>query len=132
MRSMLDFSRDYFKTMPHLIYERNVMPEIRDELLFLLQEVPDDLLPVVDILGQHLLCNTPLIIHRAVWRIRNVYPGSSSVADQEPGSGIRCLFDPWIRDPGPGIGFFRIPDPGSRISDPGSRIPDLGSRIPDP
>ncbi len=37
------------------------------------------------------------------------------------GSGIRCLFDPWIR----------ISDPGSRISDPGSRIPDLGSRIPD-
>jgi hypothetical protein len=27
------------------------------------------------------------------------------------GSGIRCLFDPWIRDPGSGIGFFRIPDP---------------------
>jgi hypothetical protein len=26
-------------------------------------------------------------------------------------SGIRCLFDPWIRDPG--IGFFRIPDLGS-------------------
>jgi hypothetical protein len=25
------------------------------------------------------------------------------------GSGIRCLFDPWIRDPGSGIGFF--PDP---------------------
>jgi hypothetical protein len=32
-----------------------------------------------------------------------------SVAD--PGSGIRCLFDPWIRDR-----FF--PDPGSRIPDP--------------
>ncbi len=23
-----------------------------------------------------------------------------SVADPDPGSGIRCLFDPWIRDPG--------------------------------
>ncbi len=57
-----------------LIYERSVMPEIWDELLLLLQEVPDDLLPVVDILGQHLLCNTPLIIHRAV--MLNVYPGS--------------------------------------------------------
>ena len=22
-----------------------------------------------------------------------------SVADPDPGSGIRCLFDPWIRDP---------------------------------
>ena len=27
---------------------------------------------------------------------------------------IRGLFDPWIRDPGSGIGFFRIPDPGSQ------------------
>ncbi len=24
----------------------------------------------------------------------------NSVADPDPGSGIRCLFDPWIRDPG--------------------------------
>ncbi len=24
----------------------------------------------------------------------------SSVADTDPGSGIGCLFDPWIRDPG--------------------------------
>jgi hypothetical protein len=23
----------------------------------------------------------------------------SSVADPDPGSGIRCLLDPWIRDP---------------------------------
>jgi hypothetical protein len=23
----------------------------------------------------------------------------TSVADPDPGSGIRCLFDPWIRDP---------------------------------
>ncbi len=23
----------------------------------------------------------------------------------------RVIFDPWIRDPGSGIGFFRIPDP---------------------
>ncbi len=38
----------------------------------------------------------------------------SSVAD--PGSGIWCLFDPWIRDP---EWVFS----GSRISDPGSRIP---------
>jgi hypothetical protein len=34
-----------------------------------------------------------------------------SVADPDPGSGIRYLFDPWIRDLGSGIGFFRIPDP---------------------
>jgi hypothetical protein len=30
------------------------------------------------------------------------------------GSGIRCLFDPWVRDPGFGIGFLRI-----RVSGPG-------------
>ncbi len=24
-------------------------------------------------------------------------------------SGIRCIFDPWIQNPGSGIGFFRIP-----------------------
>jgi hypothetical protein len=69
---------------------------------------------------------------------KNVVPSTvlvHSVADPDPGSGIRCLFDPWIwdiRDPGSGIGFSRIPDLGSRISDPGSRIPDLGSRIPRP
>ncbi len=34
------------------------------------------------------------------------------------GSGIRCLFGPWIRDPGSGIGFFRIPELGSRIPRP--------------
>ncbi len=33
------------------------------------------------------------------------------------GSGIRCLYDPWLRDQGSGIGFFRILDPGSRIPD---------------
>ncbi len=32
------------------------------------------------------------------------------------GSGIRCLF--WPLDPGSGIGFFRIPDLGSRIPNP--------------
>ncbi len=49
-----------------------------------------------------------------------------SVADPDPGSGIRdwVLFDPWIRDPESGIGLFRIPDPGSRIPDLGSRIPN--------
>jgi hypothetical protein len=33
----------------------------------------------------------------------------SNVADPDTGSGIRCIFDPWIRDPDR---FF--PDPGSR------------------
>jgi hypothetical protein len=27
-----------------------------------------------------------------------------------PECGIRCLFDPWIRDPGSGIGIFPDPD----------------------
>jgi hypothetical protein len=40
-------------------------------------------------------------------------PGS--VADQDPGSGIGCLFDPWIRDPGWEKVSIRIRDeqPGS-------------------
>jgi hypothetical protein len=40
---------------------------------------------------------------------------------------IRCIFDIWtrIRDPGSGIGLFRIPDLGSQI-------PDLGSQITNP
>ncbi len=43
-----------------------------------------------------------------------------SVADPNPGSGIRCLFDPWIRDPGSGMG--RKSASGSEIRDeqPGS------------
>ncbi len=41
------------------------------------------------------------------------------------GSGIRDPVPFWPLDPGSGIGFFRIPDLGSRI-------PDLGSRIPNP
>ncbi len=36
-----------------------------------------------------------------------------SVADPDPGSGIRCLFDPWIRDPGWEKVSIRIRDPGS-------------------
>ncbi len=52
------------------------------------------------------------------WSVSCSFLLSSRVADPDPGSGIRCLFDPWIRDLGSGIGFFRIPDPGSRIPDP--------------
>jgi hypothetical protein len=39
-----------------------------------------------------------------------------SVAD--PGSGTRCLFDPWTRIRDPEYVFFRIPDLRSRIPDP--------------
>jgi hypothetical protein len=42
---------------------------------------------------------------------------AGSVADPDPGYGIRCLFLPL--DPGSGMGLFQIPDPGSRIPDPG-------------
>jgi hypothetical protein len=45
-----------------------------------------------------------------------------SVADPDPGSGIRCLFDPWIRNR-----FFQ--DPGSRISDPGSQTHTFESLV---
>jgi hypothetical protein len=41
--------------------------------------------------------------------------GFFSVADPYPGSGIGCLFDPWIRDPGREKVSIRIRDeqPGS-------------------
>ncbi len=47
----------------------------------------------------------------------------SSVADPDPGSGafLTWIRDPvpfWPLDPGSGIGFFRIPDLGSRIPNP--------------
>ncbi len=35
-----------------------------------------------------------------------------SVADPDPGYGIRCLFDAWIRDPGSVESQLRIRDPG--------------------
>jgi hypothetical protein len=37
---------------------------------------------------------------------------ASSVADPDPGSGIRCLFDHWIRDPGWEKVSIQIRDPG--------------------
>jgi hypothetical protein len=41
-----------------------------------------------------------------------------SVADPDPGSGIRCFFTPRIRDTDPGSGMeqWSDPDPGSGIS----------------
>jgi hypothetical protein len=42
----------------------------------------------------------------------------SSVADPDPGSGIGCFFDPWIRDPGSRMGESQHPDPGSGMSNP--------------
>ncbi len=54
---------------------------------------------------------TPLTRNYIDWKLWTVQCCGS-------GSGIRYLFDPWIRDPGSGIGFFRILDPGSRIPTP--------------
>jgi len=39
-----------------------------------------------------------------------------SVADPDPGSGIGCLVDPWIRDPG--WVESQHPDPGSAMNNP--------------
>ncbi len=54
---------------------------------------------------------------------------SSSVADPDPGYGIRCLFDPWILDPESGMAKkgtgYGIRD--GKNSEPGSRI-----NLPDP
>jgi hypothetical protein len=41
-----------------------------------------------------------------------------SVADPVPRSGIRCLFDPWIRD----SGWVKNPDPGSRMNNPDQEL----------
>jgi hypothetical protein len=41
-----------------------------------------------------------------------------SVADPDPGSGILCLFDPWIWYPGSGIRNRIFLDPGSWFQDP--------------
>jgi hypothetical protein len=38
--------------------------------------------------------------------------------DLDPGSRIGCLFDPWIRDPGSGMGESQHPDLGSGINNP--------------
>jgi hypothetical protein len=56
---------------------------------------------------------------------------SDSIVDPDPGSGaflipgfgIRCLFDPWIRDPG----WIKNqdPDPGSGMNNPGSYFLEL-------
>ena len=46
---------------------------------------------------------------------------------RDPGSGIGCLFDPWIRDPGSGIRDGRKSASGSGIRDeqPGSYFLEL-------
>jgi hypothetical protein len=43
--------------------------------------------------------------------LASLVAGVPAVAGQYPGSGIRCLFDPWIRDPG--WVKNQDPDPGS-------------------
>jgi hypothetical protein len=41
---------------------------------------------------------------------------ANSVADPDPGLGIGCHFDPWIRDPG--WEKVQHPDPGSGMNNP--------------
>ncbi len=41
------------------------------------------------------------------------------------GSGIRCLFDPWIRDPGSRMGRKSASGSGIRDEQPGSYFPEL-------
>ncbi len=42
----------------------------------------------------------------------------TSVADPQPGFGIRCLFDPWIRDPRWVKNQDPDPRPGSGMNNP--------------
>jgi hypothetical protein len=58
------------------------------------------------------ICNTIYKIFSSFFTL-NV-----SVADPDPGSGIGCLFDPWILDPGSGMGESQHPDPGSGMNNP--------------
>jgi hypothetical protein len=48
-----------------------------------------------------------------------------SVADPDPGSGIRCLLDPWIRDPVSGRGKKSGSGSGIRDEQPGSYFLEL-------
>ncbi len=66
------------------------------------------------------------------YRTKKLSPRYSRTQCCGSGSGIRCLFNPWIRDPESVFSGSRISDPGSRIPDLGSRISDLGSWIPRP
>jgi len=43
--------------------------------------------------------------------VESGYQCTLNVDTSEPGIRDWVLFDHWIRDPGSGIGFFRIPDP---------------------
>ncbi len=53
-----------------------------------------------------------LILGKIIYNIRQC---CGSVF-QDPGSGIRCLFDPWIRDPG--WVESQHQDPGSGMNNP--------------
>jgi hypothetical protein len=69
--------------------------------------------------------------------VESGYQCTLNVGTSEPGIRDWVLFDHWIRDPGSGIGFFRIPDLGSRIPRPypfPTSVADSGclSRISDP
>jgi hypothetical protein len=82
--------------------------ELRHELLPLLEYgLPGNhsLLPLIRGLHPLLRTHRQLIIqgfttqHVTIPK-NNIIPLITSVADPDPGSRIRCLFDPWIRDQG--------------------------------
>jgi hypothetical protein len=57
------------------------------------------------------LNHSPLVFNYCIKRMP-VGIFTVSATDPDPGSEIRCFFDPWIRNLGSGIGFF--PDPVSQ------------------
>jgi hypothetical protein len=79
-------------------------------VIFALLDLDPDLLDKKSMQIQ--ICNTIYKIFSSFFTL-NV-----SVADPDPGSGIGCLFDPWIRDPGSGMGESQHPDPGSGMNNP--------------
>jgi hypothetical protein len=98
-------------------------------------DIPPHLPPVLMVLADHLHDPQPIAgtvkqvlqdfkrTHQDNWaehkvRRRRQSFNQFSVADPDPGSGIRCFFTPRIRDPDPGSGMeqWSDPDPGSGIS----------------
>jgi hypothetical protein len=61
---------------------------------------------------QHWIIDTVQIVKTVVV----IKMEKSSVGDPDLGSGIGCLFDPWIRDPG--WVESQYPDPGSGMNNP--------------
>jgi hypothetical protein len=62
---------------------------------------------------QILECKKNLVLELITWFLSVL-----RIRIRDPGSGIGCLFDPWIRDSGSGMGESQHQDPGSGMNNP--------------